>query len=268
MSSQALTNSKLTNSVWLPIIATFGLLVPAVTFAQTGGNPGLQSTSLPFLRQASEGPFVTTTDYLTTDPTAIGGGLTSQANHCRFRDISGDKAEKAINYLYDHDVAGGRQPCMFQPNYAATRGEAATMAVRAIAATIPTDITSNPFPDEDKTAWHARYVSTAKTHGIVSGYPDGYYRADKPVNKVEAMKIITRAFDADFTTIDLQKISQYSDLELNQWYIRYVDAALDQGLIENTATDPKLPKYFYPASYITRSELAEMIYKMMLRKSA
>ena len=265
--------SLLSKRILLLVVAFFAMLLPAAAFAQSSGSGGLQTSQiltatgnkLPFLREASTGSFVTTNAPLTNDSTAISGGLTSQSHKCRFQDISGDKAEHAINYLYDKNVAGGRKPCMFQPNYAATRAEAAAMAVRAIQASIPSEVGVKPFPDVDTNAWHARYISSAKTNGIVHGYPDKLYRPDQPVNKVEVLKIVTRAFKSDFSKINFDQLKQYSDLELNQWYVQYVDAGFDQGLVGKNGALEVAPNSFQPAEYITRSDLAQMIYAMMIK---
>lgn len=257
----------------LVVVAALAMLLPAAAFAQSSGSDGLQTsqiltantTKLPFLREASSGSFVTTTAPLTNDSVAVSGGLTSQSHNCRFQDISGDKAEHAINYLYDKNVAGGRTPCMFQPNYAATRAETAAMAVRAIQASIPSEVGTKPFPDVNTDTWHASYISSAKTHGIVHGYPDKLYRPDQPVNKVEALKIVTRAFNSDFSKINFDQLKQYPDLELNQWYVQYVDAGFDQGLVGTNGALEVAPNSFQPAGYITRSDLAQMIYTMMIK---
>ena len=260
--------------VLLVIMAVFALLIPTtgVLAATSGGDGDLQPSQivhnkLPFLRDASSGDSVTSTGGPTKDPVAVSGGLTSQAHGCRFNDISGDRAEHAINYLYDKKVAGGRQPCKFEPQAAATRAEATTMAVRAIQANVPAEVGQKPFPDVKTTAWNSRYITTAKSKAIVHGYPDTQFRPDQAINKVEALKIVTRAFDTDFSKVNLQNLKQYSDVELNQWYVQYVDAGFDQGLLggENAPLTVTVNR-IYPANYITRSELAEMIYVMMIKR--
>jgi len=258
--------------ILLVILAALATLIPAIAFAQTTSGVVVQTTSivdpnrLPFLHDASSGPVVTITGSVTTDTVAVNGGLTSQAHHCRFQDISGDKSETAINYLYDKNVAGGREPCLYQPHYAATRAETAAMAVRAIQATIPSEVGAKPFPDVNTNTWHARYISAAKTNDIVHGYPDGLYRPDQPVNKVEALKIVTRAFHSNFSSIDFNQLNQYSDLELNQWYVQYVDAGFDENLVGTNGALIVRPASFYPADYVTRSDLAQMIYSMMIKR--
>lgn len=257
----------------LVVMAFLAMLPPAAAFAKTSGGDGnlqpsqIVDTRLPFLRDASSGSSVTSTGGPTKDPVAVSGGLSSQAHGCRFNDINGDGAEHAINYLYDKKVAGGRQPCKFEPKAAATRAEATTMAVRAIQATVPSEVGKKPFPDVKTTAWNARYISAAKSENIVHGYPDEQFRPDQAINRVEALKIVTRAFDTDFTKVNFENLKKYSDIELNQWYVQYVDAGLDQGLLGgNNAPLTVTQTGIYPASYITRSELADMIYVMMIKR--
>jgi hypothetical protein len=190
------------------------------------------------------------------------GGLISQANNCRFRDISGHSSATAINYLYDRGVAGGRRPCYFDPNAAATRAEVTAMVVRAAAVTVPASPEPKAFPDTDVHSWSARHVKAAKNADIVHGYPDGYFRAEKPVNVVETLKIATRGYKSDLTVspAELQKLSQISDIELNQWYVKYVQAGLNEGIIDSAATQ------IYPASHVTRAEVADIIYILMKRR--
>lgn len=256
-----------------------GMMLPVTAFAQESGpERPLNSNKLPFLREASSGGTVTSTQNGgssssgntgtngTNGTGATGsvtvkvepGGLISQANKCRFKDIQGHRSEKAINYLYDRGVAGGRRPCYFDPNAAATRAEAATMVVRAVEAPIPASPEPKAFPDTNVKAWSAKHVKAAKNADIVHGYPDGLYRAEKPVNVVESLKITTRAFKSDFSSLNMEQLEEITDIELNQWYVQYVNAALNEGIVDTAATT------IYPAAEVTRAELAEMVYFLMI----
>jgi hypothetical protein len=259
------------------VAAIFSIALPAVAMAQTsGGNEVLPTsqivdTSLPFLHDATSGDQVTEIKItggipVTTDSTALAGGLSSQANHCTFRDIKGSSSEQAIQYLYDQDIAGGRRPCYFDPDLLSTRAEIATMATRAVQASTPSDVVVKPFPDVAKTAWHARYIKSAKTRGVVGGYPDGNYRPDNAVNKVEALKIVTRTFGSDFSQTNLNSLKTYSDLYLDQWYVPYVSSGLSQGLVGPNAVLPTTSGVFAPAEYLTRAEVADLIYYMVKRR--
>jgi len=262
-----------------------GTLLPVTVFAQEAGvERPINSMKLPFLREASSGGTEITMLYgsggTATGSTGGGststggsggtsgggmvnvepGGLISQGNHCRFRDIDGNSSATAINYLYDNSIAGGRRPCYFDPNSAATRAEITAMAVRAVDAPLPVSAEPKAFPDTDLQSWSPRFVKAAKNADIVHGYPDGYFRAEKPVNVVEALKITTRAFKSDFSRTNLQQLSKIRDIELNQWYIKYVQAGLNEQIIDANATQ------IYPATQVTRAEVADMIYILMKRR--
>lgn len=248
-------------------------ILPAVAFGQESTGEGYGNSKLPFLKEASSGSKEISITYDGTGSGGAGhngggsvkvepGGLISQANGCRFKDISGNKSEKAIDYLYDKGIAGGRRPCYFDPNAAATRAEAATMVVRAINAEVPKTAEPKAFPDTNLKSWNAKFVKSAKNKDIVHGYPDGLYRAEKPVNKVETLKIVTRGFQSDFSKVNFQELKRIGDIELNQWYIQYVQAGLDEGLIDMDS------RSISPAAVVSRAELAEMIYQMMIRRSS
>lgn len=257
-----------------------GAMIPMAVFAQESGpERPINSTKLPFLREASSGGVVTTIHYTSPGDTGAGadgngatggngsesdnaaqvppGGLLSQGNNCRFRDISGHQSETAINYLYDKGIAGGRHPCYFEPNAVATRAEVATMVVRAVEAPMPESATPAAFPDTNVKSWSAKHVKAAKNADIVHGYPDGLYRAEKPVNVVESLKITTRGFGSDFKLMSPAALQEIRDIELNQWYVKYVQAGLNEGLIDGNA------KYIAPAGEVTRAEIADMIYILM-----
>lgn len=194
------------------------------------------------------------------------GGLKSQEKGCRFQDIKGHRSEKAIEALYDQNVIGGRRPCYFDPNAMATRAEAAAVVVRAIEVEVAVEVETKPFTDTNKNSWSAKYVKAAKDNDIVHGYPDKNYRAEQEVNKVEALKIVTRAFDSeaagasDFSEENIQQLEQIVDIDLSQWYGRYVQAGLDEQIIDDGT------RYLEPADFISRAELAEMVYQLMLNR--
>lgn len=258
-----------------------GVMIPIGVFAQeSGAERPINSTKLPFLHEASSGGAVSGTQTGGTSSGQNGGngtssngnvgsgqisvppgGLISQGNNCRFKDIAGHRSATAINYLYDKGIAGGRRPCYFDPNAVATRAEVTTMVVRAADVTVPASPESKAFPDTNTRSWSARHVKAAKNADIVHGYPDGLFRAEKPANVVETLKITTRGFKSDFSLLSRQQPGQkITDIELDQWYIKYVQAGLNEGIIDSSAT------HIYPASQVTRAEVAEIIYILMKRR--
>ncbi|MCC7432246.1 S-layer homology domain-containing protein [Candidatus Peregrinibacteria bacterium] len=259
----------------IPLGISLFLMMPGLSLAdQVPGQSSAEFSKLPFLREASSGSEVS--GYGVRNVTGLNGSgsnpskpepvkLHSQEAGCGFKDISGHKNEKAIAYLYNKKVVGGRRACYFDPDKATTRAEAATMAVRAAKVAVPEKVEVKPFPDSKTNAWSTRYVKAAKDKEIVHGYPDKNYRAEQPVNRVESLKIVTRALQSDFsktgagTTAEVEA-KKIKDIELNQWYAKYVEAGFNEGLI---APDTKT---LYPTAYVTRAEYAQILYDMMVRR--
>lgn len=77
------------------------------------------------------------------------------------------------------------------------------------------------FPDVGRWDWFSPYVCYAKEHGIVGGYPDGYFRPENSVNNAEALKMLGELYGvAD---------DRWED-EGERWYIRYREAAYAAGV--------------------------------------
>lgn len=94
------------------------------------------------------------------------------------------------------------------------------------------------FPDVQYD-WYGKYVCTAKSKEIVSGYPDGYFRPGNPVNFVEALKMIEGAYGYSVTP------------DPSKWYKPYVQA-IDRDMM--------IPDMIYGyGKQITRADVAEMI---------
>ena len=101
---------------------------------------------------------------------------------------------------------------------------------------------SDCFPDVDASDWFAQYVCKAKAEGIVSGYPDGFFRPERTINFVEAGKILALGFG--------QTIEQTSP----DWYEPYARA------LESSKAIP--PSINALDEFITRGEMAEMIWRL------
>ena len=91
---------------------------------------------------------------------------------------------KAIAELKADRVIGGYEDGSFKPSAQINRAELLKIILEARGETVDS---RRCFPDvQDQ--WFARYVCTAKTAGIVSGYDDGLFRPEKPVNFVEEFR--------------------------------------------------------------------------------
>ena len=86
-------------------------------------------------------------------------------------------------------VIGGYPDGTFKVNNPLTRGQASKMLVLARSWSLYTP-TNPSFSDVPRSHWAFGYVETALIHGIVSGYPDGLFRPDGPVNRGQLSKMV------------------------------------------------------------------------------
>lgn len=78
---------------------------------------------------------------------------------------------------------------------------------------------------------HPNYtaIMDLKERGTISGYPDGTYKPDQVVNRVEALKIIL--LGAAVVVPDNTGTAGFSDTLANEWYSKYLLKAKDLGVV-------------------------------------
>ncbi|MFA6306152.1 MAG: S-layer homology domain-containing protein [Candidatus Gracilibacteria bacterium] len=107
------------------------------------------------------------------------------------------------------------------------------------------------FSDINGNEWYANYIYTAKTIGIIDGYPNGTFQPAQAVNKAEAVKIILKTLKAETGIVSS---APYEDTPVNQnnaWYLPYAQYLKDT-VDTNSAN-------FDPSHLMTRGEVVEML---------
>ncbi len=99
-------------------------------------------------------------------------------------------ASSHVSTLARKRVVKGVGNYRFAPDRSVTRAEVAKML--ALAAGVP----GRKGEDAGELAghWARDYVATARSAGVVKGYPEGTFRPNRPVTRAEAAKIIALAF--------------------------------------------------------------------------
>ena len=82
----------------------------------------------------------------------------------------------------------------FLPEQSINRAEALKIFLEAAKFTIP-KVTKSVYKDVSIYAWYAKYVMFATTNKIVSGYPDGTFRAKNFITRAEVAKIVSLVLD-------------------------------------------------------------------------
>lgn len=165
----------------------------------------------------------------------------------------------ALGFLKEHSVIGGYPDGSFKPDVVVSRVEALKFILKGANLSL-LNVNKLPFNDASVAEWYADYVATAYDKNIVDGYPDLSFKPAKTVNKVEFLKMLLLATNTKvnpFVTRDV-----YKDVPKDAWFAAYVKTAKNLNIIDVHGSS------FNPEDGMTRREVAETIYRMILLKAS
>ena len=166
-----------------------------------------------------------------------------------YSDVASDYSYKtAIDYITQKGIVKGYADGTYKPNVKINRAEFTKIIVEAKLAAEPDKPTSDCFPDVTKDQWFASYVCYAKEKGFIGGYPDGKFKPADNINLVEASKILVNVLNIPT-----------NEPKGSEWYSEFIEAMADLKYI------PSVFGYF--AQSVTRGEMAEMIWRILEKKS-
>jgi hypothetical protein len=164
-----------------------------------------------------------------------------------FPDIAGHWAEKYIEKLRVLSVVQGRNG-NFEPNSNIFRAEAVKILMLAFNIG-GTSCHSDFYPDVNHGDWFCDIVSKATQEGYVEG-DQGMMYPGREITRAEAVKIVLEMKAVDVPEIDTPP---FNDIDLNQWYAKYVAKAKELGIVEGYVDGT-----FQPNKSITRAELSKI----------
>lgn len=156
-----------------------------------------------------------------------------------FSDISNSINKEAISYVKTQGIVEGYSDGTYKPEVLINRAEFTKIVINALSFSTSGE---NCFSDVQN-QWFAPYVCTAKTKGIIDGYPDGTFKPEADINQAEALKILLNAFNLTLS----------SDRGTT-WYDVYVNTALDKELFSKIGLKVD--------EAVTRGEMAQFIYNI------
>lgn len=108
------------------------------------------------------------------------------------------------------------------------------------------------FTKDDVTPTTAISLNKDTRSPFISGYTDGTFRPRNNMTKSEAVSMLYKMSNISNVTYD----NIFADVPSTAWYAYEVNTFASAGIIDHTT-------YFYPNNYITRAEMAELIYRLM-----
>ncbi len=119
----------------------------------------------------------------------------------------------------------------------------------------PALVSAAVFLDVPQTHENFDAINHVRVEGIVQGYPDGTFRPDAYINRVEFTKIIIASGFTQAQRNDCdQKRFAFPDTGLNEWYISYVCLAAHHKIIQGYPDG-----LFHPTANIKFVEAAKII---------
>jgi hypothetical protein len=192
----------------------------------------------------------------------LASNLVQAADVLDFKDVSTTHPYyNAIKVLHNQSLLKGYPDNTFRPEQPLNRVEALKLIFEVAAIPLSNTVAAVNFSDTEKTAWYSGYLNKAAFLEIAAGYPDNTFRPANSVNLVEFLKMLLIGQKADFTGLNLEEKS-YSDVSTDQWYIKYVNFAKTNDLLDVTK-DNKI----MPASPLTRGRAAEIIHRFRNMKA-
>ncbi len=168
--------------------------------------------------------------------------------------------EDAINALTEKGVINGYPDGTFRPDGEINRAELTKLIVAAQIEP-SADEYKDCFPDVSD-QWFAPYICYAKEQEWVEGYPNGRFRPDQSVNRVEALKIVLEALMDEIPEDAALKDETVLDIASDDWYSKYFILADNNNLLDKQHIEEEDNGYLYfPNENMLRKEVAELIYR-------
>lgn len=143
------------------------------------------------------------------------------------------------------------------PNGQITRAEVATIFFRLLKDEVRDGAftTSNTYSDVAYGKWYNNPISTMSALGIITGYPDGTFKPNKPITRAEFAAIAAR-----FDETQSGKSATFSDV-IGHWAAKEIGIAYYNDWIKGYPDGT-----FKPDQNITRAEAMTLINRVLERK--
>jgi len=189
------------------------------------------------------------------DRPSAGGEDVELSSENPFTDLSADSPYfDAVMDLYGQGIVQGYEDGTFHAENITNRAEFMKFAVVAAGVEETTLSTyGNCFPDVT-TQWYASYVCYGKEKGWIQGYPDGLFRPEQTINRVEAIKMVVNVLGLEMKPGFAWDGQLFADTEAGAWYLPFVNIAYSLGLINQPAD-----KLLHPADGMSRGALADLL---------
>ena len=176
----------------------------------------------------------------------------------RFNDLVGHWSAPFVEALAEKNLVKGFLNGTFQPDNQVTRAEFAALVTAAFPQVAKTQ-TVQRFPDVAADFWGARAIRQAQAQGFLSGFPDGSFRPNAPLTKVQA--IVSLVNGLGLGAGRSAALLVYRDrAQVPSYAVDAVAAATNREMIVGYPD----PSQLKPLSPISRAETTALVHQAMV----
>jgi len=204
--------------------------------------------------------------YIGGDVDTSAGKVTAELNHFTkfavmanpsppvLSDVNNHWARYNIKRLVGLQAISGYPDGTFRPENSITRAEFATILVKAMG--WPANAGKVKFADADTIPeWARGYVGAAVANGVINGYEDNTFQADRLVTRAEIAVMVVKALGKGASG---RALSFEDAASVPSWAAGYVSTALDEGIVKGMPGN-----VFNSDDHATRAESAAMINRLL-----
>ncbi len=174
-----------------------------------------------------------------------------------FSDIQGHWAERYIQALAARGIISGFPDGSFGPEQPVTRAQFAAIVTRAFSA--PARRGTANFVDVSRSYWANRAIQAAFATGFMSGYPDGSFRPEQRIPRVQVLVSLANGLDLP-QNASLNSLSVYQDADAIPAYAQDSIAAATRRRLVVNYPDVRL---LNPNQFATRADVAAFVYQAL-----
>jgi hypothetical protein len=189
-----------------------------------------------------------TTEATTEATTAAkADNVTESTTQSVLSDISGHWAESYITSAFEKGLVNGYENGSFKPNNAVTRAEFIKV-LYTIFGNNDSSSSDISFADVDGNEWYCNYVKWGVANGLINGYDDNTFRANKEITREEAAVILSKCVALSDTGASVD----FKDSDtVSAWAKDSVDKISKSGIMQGDNNG-----CFNPKKTLTRAETA------------
>lgn len=191
-----------------------------------------------------------------TAPTGVITGVEDEVtfvDFSKFTDIGNHWASSQLEWAVSNGLLAGTSETTMSPDGYITRGEMATIIVRAFGATKSADISM--FVDITSDDWCYDAIAKAVQMGCLSGFGNSIAYNDQVTRKEIAMTLVKAA---GYPLQNSSLVNRFSDAnQIDDWAKSYLATAISNGLLTGY-TDGRCG----PQDKVTRAQFAVMMQRM------